>query len=70
MFEHAKWARCTTTILEEQTLEESETEEAPRIANCPLHIKHQTGETPLGWVNRKLPAFIQMFSGDSLLDKR
>ena len=35
---------------------------------CEL-TQHQTGETPLGWVNRKLHAFIQTFSGASLLDK-
>ena len=66
---HAKWARCTTTTLEEQTSEESETEEVPQGANCPLLAQHQTGETPLGLMNRKLQVFIWMFSGASLLDK-
>ena len=49
-----KWGRCTTTTLEEQTPEESETEEEPQSANCPLPAQHQTCKTPLGWVNRKL----------------
>ena len=29
------WARWTTTTLEEKSPEESETEEAPQIVNCP-----------------------------------
>ena len=65
----AKWARCTTTTLEEQTLEGSETEEAPQSANCPSPAQHQIGETLLGLVNRKLCAFIQTFPQASLLDK-
>ena len=48
-----KWARCTTATLEEQT-KKSETEEAPQSANCPLPAQHQTGETLLGCVNRRL----------------
>ena len=31
-----EWARCTTTALEEQTLKESEIEEAPQSVNCLL----------------------------------
>ena len=65
----AKWARSTTTTLEEQTPEESETEEVPQSPNCPLPNQCQTGETPLGWVNRKLHAFIWMFPRASLVDK-
>ena len=65
----AKWARCTTTTLEEQTLEESETEEGPKSVNCPLSAQCQTGEIPLGLVNRKLHAFIQTFFRSSLLDQ-
>ena len=30
--------------------------------------QHQTGETPLRWVNRKLHTFLRMFSGASLPD--
>ena len=70
MVVQAKQARCTTTTLEEQTLEESETEEAPQSVNCPSPTQHQTGDTSLGWVNEKLHAFTQMFSGASLLDQR
>ena len=33
--------------LEEQTLEESETERAPQGESCPLLAQYQTGETPL-----------------------
>ena len=69
MVVQAKWAWCTTTTLEEQMLEESETEEAPQCANWPALAWHQTGETPLGWANRKLCAFIWMFSRASLLDQ-
>ena len=64
-----KWAGCTTTTLEEQTLERNETEEAPQSANCPPPAQHQTDETPLGWMNRKFSAFLQTFSGASLLDQ-
>ena len=69
MIVHAKWARCTTTTLEKQILEKSETEEAPQSANCLSPTQHQTGETPLGWLNRKLHAFICIFPRASLLDK-
>ena len=65
----AKWARCTNTTLEEQTLEGSETEEVPQSANCPSLAQYQTGETPLGWLNRKLCAFMQTFPRASWLDK-
>ena len=50
----AKWTRCINTALEEQTSEGSEAEEAPQSANCLSLAQHQTGETPLGQVNRKL----------------
>ena len=60
----AEQSKCTTNILEEQTLKENETGEVPQIVNC-----HQTGETPLGCVNRKLCAFLRMFSRGSLLDQ-
>ena len=66
---NAKWARCTNTALEEQTPERSETEESPQSANCSLLAQHQTDETPLGWVNRKLHAFMWTFSRASWLDK-
>ena len=46
MVVQVKQVRCTTT-LEEQT-QQSETEEAPQSANCPLPAVHQTGKTPLG----------------------
>ena len=64
-----KWARCTTTTQEEQTPEGSETEKVPQRLNCPLPVQHQTGETPLGWVNRELRAFIRVFLKASVLDK-
>ena len=70
MVVQAKQARCTATTLEEQTLEESETVEVPQSVNCPSPTKHHTGETPLGWENRKLHAFIWTFSGAFLLDQR
>ena len=69
MILHAKQAKCTTTTLEEQTLEKSETEKVPQSVNCLSPVQHQTGETPLGWVNRRLHAFIQMFPRASLLDQ-
>ena len=69
MVVQAKQARCTNTALEEQTLEGNETEEAPQSVNCPLLALHQTGETPLGWVNRKLHAFMWMFPRASWIDK-
>ena len=57
------------TTLEEQTLKGSEAEEVPQSANCPLPAQHQTGENPLGWVNRKLYMFFWMFSRASFLDQ-
>ena len=65
-----KQARCTTTTLEEQTLEESETEEVLQSVNCLVLAQCQTGETTLGWMNKKLCAFIQIFSRASLQAKR
>ena len=64
-----KQARWTTTTLEEQTPEESETEEVQQSVNCPSLAQHQKGEMPLGWVNRKLHTFIWTFSRASLLDQ-
>ena len=64
-----KQARCPTTTPEEQTPEESETEELPQSAKCLLPAQHQTGKTPLGWVNRKLRAFIQRFPKAPLLGR-
>ena len=69
MVMQAKWARCTTNTEEELTPEGSETEEVPQSANCPSPAQHQTGKTPLGWVNRKLCAFLWTFPGASLLDQ-
>ena len=66
----AKQARCTATTLEEQTLEGSETEEVPQSANCPLLAQHQTGETPLGWVYRKLQSFMWTYSRAFRIYKR
>ena len=63
-----KQARCTSTTLEEQ-IQKSETEEAPQSVSCPLPAQHQTGVTPLGWVNRRFCAFIQTFPRPSLIDK-
>ena len=62
-------AMCTTTTLEEQSLKKSETEEVPQSVNCLQPAQHHTDETSLGWINRKLCAFLQMFSGASLLDQ-
>ena len=42
-------AGCATTTMEEQTLKEIETEEAPPSVNCLPLAQHQTDETPLGW---------------------
>ena len=63
-----KQARCTTTTLEEQT-KKIETEEVPQSANCPLLAWHQTGKIHLGWVNRRLCAFIWTFPRASWIDK-
>ena len=68
IFRYAR-TMCTTTILEEPTQNASENEEAPKSVNCLPPAQHQTGETPLEWVNRKLCAFLRMFSGASLLDQ-
>ena len=65
----AKLPRCTNIALEEKMMEGSETEEVPQSANWQSLAQHQADETPLGWVNRKLDAFMQMFSGGSWIDK-
>ena len=57
----AECTMCATTTLEEQTLKESETEEVSQNVTCLPPAQHQTDETPLGWVSRKLCAFLQMF---------
>ena len=61
MVVHAKQARCTAISLQEQTPEESETEEVPQSANCPSPVQYQTGETSVGWVNRKLCVHSDIF---------
>ena len=68
MVVQAKKARCTNTTLEEQT-QNSETEEVPQSVNCLSLAQCQTGWTPLGWVNRRLCAFIQTFPRASWIDK-
>ena len=65
----AQQTRCTTTILEEPTQKVSENEEVPQSVNCLTPAQHQTGETPLGWVSRKLCVFLRTFLGASLLDQ-
>ena len=45
---------CTTTTLEEPTWKAGENKEAPQSAKCLPLAQHQTGKTPLGWVNSKL----------------
>ena len=69
MIVHAKQARCITTTLEEQTLQKSMIEKTPQSANCLSLAQHQTGESSLGWVNRRLHAFIQTSPRAPLLDK-
>ena len=64
-----EWAWCTTTTLEEQTPEGSEAEEVSQSVTCLPPAQWQTVRTPLGWVSRKLCAFLQMSSGVSLLDQ-
>ena len=64
----AEWTRCATTILEEPTQKVSENEKVPQSAKCLPLAQHQTGETPLGQVNRKLHAFSRTFS-QSLLTR-
>ena len=61
--------QCPIIALEEQTLEGSETEEVSQNANCQLLAQHQTGETPLGQLNRKLYALLWIFSRASWIDK-
>ena len=65
----AEWTRCAITVLEEPTQKASEDEEAIQSLNCLLPAHHQTGETPLGLVNRKLCTFLRTFSGAFLLDQ-
>ena len=65
----AEWTRCATTILEEPTQKASGNEKVWQSAKCLPPAQHKTGETPLGWVNRKLCAFLRMFSGASVLDQ-
>ena len=65
----AEQTRCATTILEEPTQKASENERVPQSAKCLPPAQCQTGETPLGQVNRKLHVFLRMFSGASLLDQ-
>ena len=64
----AKCTRCTTATLEEQT-QKSKTEEVPQSVSCLLLTQHQTSETPLRKVNRKLCAFILTLSRASTLDQ-
>ena len=65
----AEQTRCATTILEEPTQKVSENEKLPQSVKCLPLAQCQTGETPLGQVNRKFHAFLRMFSGASLLDQ-
>ena len=65
----AEQTRCTTTILKEPTTKVSKKEKAPQSAMCLPPVQHQTGETHLGLLNRKLCTFMRTFSGASLLDK-
>ena len=53
---------------EEQT-QMSETEEVPQSAHCLSPAQCQTGDTPLGQVNRRLCAFIQMLPRAAWIDK-
>ena len=64
----AEQTRCATNILEEPTQKASENEEASQSAKCLPLAQCQTGKTPLEWVNRKVYAFLRMFSEASLLD--
>ena len=57
----AEQTRCTTTVLEDPTQKASENEKVPSSAKCLLLAQHQTGETPLAQVNRKLHTFLRMF---------
>ena len=65
----AEQTRCATTVLEEPTQKVRGNEKAPQSAKCLPLAQHQTGETPLGWVNRKLCAFLRTSSRASLLDQ-
>ena len=65
----AEQTRCATAVLEETSQKVSETEEVPQSVNCLQPVQHQTDETPLGWVNRKLCAFLRMSPGAPLLDQ-
>ena len=65
----AEQTRCATTILKEPTQKASETEEVPQSAKCLPPAQCQTGETPLGWVNRKFHAFLGMLARAFLLDQ-
>ena len=49
MVVQAKWARCTNTALEEQTLEGSETEEAPQSVNCLSLAQHSNRQVRVLW---------------------
>ena len=60
---------CATTTLEEQTPDRSETEKVPQSVDCLPVTQQQTGETPLGWVNRKLCVVLKTYSRDSMLDQ-
>ena len=69
MFRHASWMdKVCHHHPERPTWEVSVNEEVPQSVNCLLPAQCQTGKNPLGWVNRKLFAFLRMFSGASLLD--
>ena len=50
-------------VLEQPTWKVSENQKVSQSAKCLLLAQCQTGETLLGWVNRKLHAFLRMFSG-------
>ena len=65
----AEWTRCMTTMLKEPTWKANENEKAPQSLYCLPLAQCHTGETPLGWVNRKLCAFLRTFSWASLLDQ-
>ena len=65
----AEQTMSTTTIMEELTQKANEDEEVPHSTKCLPQTQHQTGEAPLGQVNRKFCAFLRMFSGASYLDQ-
>ena len=68
MFRCTCWAVKVHTILKEPSWKVSENEEVPQSAKC-LPAQCQTGETPLGWVNRKFCTFLSTFPRASLLNK-